>query len=287
VTGIPESHESFKSFSGPETSGRSRGHTGITEDFQEDLMFKSAKHTRQTSGRGFRNAVLSTLGILGLWMGLQAASEPASAGGSKAAAAAQSPAQATFAGGCFWCMESPFFKLKGVIDVIPGYTGGTVENPTYEDVSGGGTGHAECVNVTYDPAKVSYSTLLEAYWRSADPTDAGGQFADRGSHYRPGIFYRNAEQKRLAEESKARLAASGKFAKPIVTEITAFKVFYPAEEYHRHYDKKNPLRYKAYRKGSGRESFIEKNYGIAVPETPVIPVTLDNDGVENQPLIKP
>jgi methionine-S-sulfoxide reductase len=255
-------------------------------DFQEDLMFNSAKHPKQTSGRGFRNAGLAVIGVLGMWMGLQAASDPASAGGGgKAAVAApvQGPAQATFAGGCFWCMESPFLKLKGVIDVIPGYTGGTVANPTYEDVSGGGTGHAECVNVTYDPAKVGYATLLEAYWRSADPTDAGGQFADRGSHYRPGIFYRNAEQKRLAEESKARLAASKKFAKPIVTEITAFKVFYPAEEYHHHYDKKNPLRYKAYRKGSGREGFLEKNFGIAVPETPVIPVTPDNDGVENHP----
>lgn len=247
-------------------------------------MLKPSKHPKETSGSGFRNAGLAALAVLGLWIGLQAASDPGpSGGGGKAAAAAPIPgsAQATFAGGCFWCMESPFFKLKGVIDVIPGYTGGTVANPSYEDVSSGETGHAECVNVTYDPAKVSYSTLLEAYWRSADPTDAGGQFADRGTQYRPAIFYRNAEQKRLAEESKARLAASRKFAKPIVTEITAFKVFYPAEEYHQHYDKKNPLRYHAYRKGSGREGFIEKNFGIEVPEAPVIPVTKDNDGVEN------
>ncbi|MEO6097745.1 MAG: peptide-methionine (S)-S-oxide reductase MsrA [Fibrobacteria bacterium] len=246
-------------------------------------MVKSAKHPKDTSARGFCNTGLVALGVLGLWIGLRAASPPASADDGKAAATPSAGmAQATFAGGCFWCMESPFFKLKGVIDVIPGYTGGTVADPTYEDVSGGGTGHAECVNVTYDPAKVSYATLLEAYWRSADPTDAGGQFADRGTQYRPAIFYRNQEQKRLAEASKARLAAAKKFAKPIVTEITAIKVFYPAEEYHQHYDKKNPLRYHAYRKGSGRDSFIEKNFGIAVPEAPVIPVSKENDGVEDE-----
>ncbi|MEO7424182.1 MAG: peptide-methionine (R)-S-oxide reductase MsrB [Fibrobacteria bacterium] len=191
-----------------------------------------------------------------------------------------SVANATFAGGCFWCMESPFFKVKGVIDVIPGYSGGTTVDPSYEDVSSGTTGHAECVNVTYDPARVSYSTLLEAYWRSANPTDAGGQFADRGSQYRPAIFYRNAEQKRLAEASKARLEASKKFNKPIVAEITAFKAFYPAEEYHKHYDKKNPIRYHAYRTGSGREGFLEKNFGIGMPAMTVYPVNKDNDGVE-------
>ncbi len=190
-------------------------------------------------------------------------------------------AQATFAGGCFWCMESPFFKVKGVIDVIPGYSGGKTANPTYEDVSSGTTGHAECVNVTYDPTVVSYSTLMEAYWRSSNPTDAEGQFADRGTQYRPVIFYRNAEQKRLAEESKAHLEASKKFNQPIVVEITAFQAFYPAEEYHQHYDKKNPLRYHAYRKGSGRENFLEKTYGIDLPEAPVLPVNQDNDGVEN------
>jgi methionine-S-sulfoxide reductase len=256
-------------------------------------MFKSRQSSTGMSGREFHNprtprhlgrsALLAALSVLGLWIGLQAASDAPPMGGGKSAAVAPAPgmSQATFAGGCFWCMESPFFKLKGVIDVIPGYTGGTVANPTYEDVSSGETGHAECVNVTYDPTKVSYSSLVEAYWRSADPTDAGGQFADRGTQYRPAIFYRNAEQKRLAEESKARLSVSKKFSKPIVTEITAFKVFYPAEEYHQHYDKKNPLRYHAYRKGSGREGFIEKNFGIAVPEAPVIPVTKDNDGVDN------
>jgi peptide methionine sulfoxide reductase msrA/msrB len=230
-----------------------------------------------------RTGALAVLAVLGVWMGLQAGSrhEPVGEGKPALGAPPAGKAYATFAGGCFWCMESPFFKLKGVIDVIPGYSGGDLANPTYEDVGSGATGHAEAVNVTYDPAVVSYATLLEAYWKSADPTDAGGQFADRGSQYRPAIFYRNGEQKRLAEASKSRLEMSKKFNKPIATEITAFKAFYPAEDYHQHYDKKNPVRYHAYRAGSGREGFIKKNFGIEAPET-VIPVTKDNDGVEDE-----
>ena len=189
-------------------------------------------------------------------------------------------AEATFAGGCFWCMESPYLKVKGVLEVMPGYSGGEKADPTYEEVSGGATGHAEAVNIKYDPAQVSYLTLLEAYWRSIDPTDAGGQFADRGSQYRPAIFYRNAEQQRLAEASKAKLGQSKKFSKPIAVEIVPFRAFYPAEEYHRRYAEKNPIRYHAYRKGSGRSGFIERNWKIDLPETPVIPVTADNDGYE-------
>ncbi|MDB5047031.1 MAG: methionine-R-sulfoxide reductase [Fibrobacteres bacterium] len=189
-------------------------------------------------------------------------------------------AHATFAGGCFWCMEPPFEKVQGVSAVLSGYSGGDEVNPTYEQVGSGRTGHAESVEVLYDPAKVSYATLLEVYWRSMNPTDAGGQFADRGKQYRPAIFTRNAEQKRLAEESKAKLAASGKFSKPIVVEITPFKAFYPAEEYHQDYYKKDPGHYHAYRQGSGRQGFLEKTWGKDYPEYPVIPVTKDNDGVE-------
>jgi peptide methionine sulfoxide reductase msrA/msrB len=187
---------------------------------------------------------------------------------------------ATFAGGCFWCMEPPFEKLPGVSAVISGYSGGDESNPTYEQVGSGRTGHAESVDIVYDPARISYATLLEVYWRSMDPTDAGGQFADRGRQYRPAVFPRNAEQKRLAEESKAKLAAGGKFRKPIVVEITPFKAFYAAEEYHQDYYKKDPERYHGYRKGSGRQGFLEKTWGKDYPEAPVLPVTKDNDGVE-------
>lgn len=187
---------------------------------------------------------------------------------------------ATFAGGCFWCMEPPFEKLPGVSAVISGYSGGDENNPTYEQVGGGRTGHTEAVDIVYDPARISYATLLEVYWRSMDPTDAGGQFADRGRQYRPAIFPRNAEQKRLAEESKAKLAAGGKLKKPIAVEITEFKTFHAAEEYHQDYYKKDPERYHAYRKGSGRKGFLEKAWGKDYPEAPVLPVTKDNDGVE-------
>ncbi|MDQ3003115.1 MAG: peptide-methionine (R)-S-oxide reductase MsrB [Fibrobacterota bacterium] len=189
-------------------------------------------------------------------------------------------AHATFAGGCFWCMEPPFEKIPGVSAVISGYSGGNEVNPTYEDVGGGKTGHTEVVDIAYDPSKVSFATLVEIFWRSMNPTDAGGQFADRGSQYRPALFYRNAEQKRVIEESKAKLAASGKFNKPIVVEVTAFKSFYAAEEYHQDFYKKDPGHYKAYSKGSGRQGFLNKTWGKDYPEAPVIPVTKDNDGVE-------
>jgi peptide methionine sulfoxide reductase msrA/msrB len=166
--------------------------------------------------------------------------------------------RATFAGGCFWCTESDFEKADGVVEVISGYTGGHKENPTYEEVSSGVTGHIESVQVIYDPAKISYEQLLDVFWRHIDPTDAGGQFVDRGSQYRSAIFYQDDEQRRLAEESKAKLAQSGRFDKPVVTEIVKLGPFYPAEDYHQDYYKKNPLRYKYYRYGSGRDQFLER-----------------------------
>ena len=167
-------------------------------------------------------------------------------------------ATATFAGGCFWCMEPPFEKLPGVESVVSGYAGGTEPNPTYEQVSAGATGHAESVQVTYDPAQVTYERLLDVFWRQIDPTDDGGQFVDRGPQYRSIVFVRDDAQRAAAEASKAALAASGRFEKPLVTRIVPFTTFYPAEEYHQDYYKKNPLRYRYYRYGSGRDQFLEK-----------------------------
>jgi peptide methionine sulfoxide reductase msrA/msrB len=170
-------------------------------------------------------------------------------------------ATAVFAGGCFWCTESDFEKVPGVIDAISGYTGGHVKNPTYEEVSAGGTGHMESVKVIYDPSKVTYKQLLEYFWQHVDPTDPGGEFVDRGNQYRSAIFYANEEQKRLAEETKAQLAASGVFKKPIVTLILPLGPFYPAEQYHQDYYKKNPIRYHWYRYNSGRDQFLKKVWG--------------------------
>jgi len=169
--------------------------------------------------------------------------------------------KATFAGGCFWCMETPFRHLKGVTQVISGYTGGKKENPTYEEVCEGATGHTEAVEVTYDPAQITYAQLVEIFWRNIDPTQVDGQFADIGRQYRTAIFYHDDEQKRLAEKSKADLVASKKFAKPIVTTVEPASKFYPAEDYHQDYATKNPLRYKAYRVGSGRDGFIQRTWG--------------------------
>jgi len=165
---------------------------------------------------------------------------------------------AVFAGGCFWCTESDFEKVDGVIEVISGYTGGQKENPTYTEVSSGGTGHAEAALVRYDPKKVSYEKLLEVFWRHIDPTDPGGQFADRGTQYRSAIFYKNEIQRQLAEKSKQDLQASGRFERPIATQIVPLTRFYPAENYHQDYYKKNPIRYNWYRSGSGRDSFLKK-----------------------------
>jgi methionine-S-sulfoxide reductase len=160
--------------------------------------------------------------------------------------------KATFAGGCFWCMVKPFDQLAGVTKVVSGYTGGTSENPTYEQVCSGKTGHTEAIEITFDPALISYDTLLDHFWLQIDPTDAGGQFVDRGSQYRSAIFYHNEAQKTAAERSKEKLRDSGRFTKAIATEIVPATVFYPAEEYHQDYYKKNPTRYKLYSLNSGR-----------------------------------
>ncbi len=168
---------------------------------------------------------------------------------------------ATFAGGCFWCMEPPFEQLEGVASVTSGYTGGHVKKPTYEQVCDGSTGHAEAIQVAYDPSKVTYEQLLEVFWRNIDPTTPNRQFADTGSQYRSAIFYHTDEQRRLAEQSKDALAKSAKFDRPIVTEIVPAADFYAAEDYHQGYHKKNPLRYQLYKKGSGRESFLHRTWG--------------------------
>ena len=165
---------------------------------------------------------------------------------------------ATFAGGCFWCTESDFIKVTGVERVVSGYTGGHKKNPTYEEVSSGRTGHMEAVQVSYDPKKVSYQKLLDIFWTHVDPTDAEGQFVDRGAQYRSAIFYHDNRQKLLAEQSKRALAQTGAFDKPIVTEIIALSEFYAAENYHQNYSKKNPLRYKFYRRNSGRDQFFKR-----------------------------
>ena len=168
---------------------------------------------------------------------------------------------ATFSGGCFWCMEAPFEKLGGAVEVISGYTGGHKENPAYEEVSSGGTGHMEAVQVIYDPAGITYSELLDAFWKQIDPTDPGGQFVDRGAQYKTVIFYHNEEQRRLAEKSKLELDKSGRFDKPIVTEILKASRFYKAEEYHQDYYKKSHLKYKFYRFNSGRDQYLSKIWG--------------------------
>ncbi|GEK91312.1 peptide-methionine (S)-S-oxide reductase MsrA [Alkalibacterium kapii] len=169
--------------------------------------------------------------------------------------------RAIFAGGCFWCMVHPFDTLPGIISITSGYTGGHVENPTYRQVTSGETGHTEAVEIIYDPDKITYKELVDIYWRQTDPTDAGGQFADRGDSYRPVIFFVNEHQKQVAEESKKELENSGKFSEPIVTQIEEAKPFYPAEEYHQDYYKKNAAHYKRYSIGSGRAGFISENWG--------------------------
>jgi len=168
---------------------------------------------------------------------------------------------ATFAGGCFWCMEGPFEKLPGVKSAVSGYMGGHKKNPTYEEVSSGGTGHAEAVQVVYDPAKVSYEKLLEVFWHNIDPLQANAQFCDRGSQYRSAIFYHDEAQKAAALESKSAIESKGRFPKPIVTEIVAAAVFYPAEEYHQDFYKRNPLRYNSYRLGCGRDRRLKELWG--------------------------
>lgn len=199
----------------------------------------------------FLNLVLS-LGVILLLSGDTAYSASQSTGPTETA-------KATFAGGCFWCMEPPFDKLDGVISTISGYAGGKKKNPTYEEVSAGNTGHAEVVQVTYDPKKITYEKLLEVFWRNVDPLTPNRQFCDVGSQYRTAIFYHDETQKRLAEESKKAL--SKRFKEPIVTEIVAASEFYPAEDYHQDYYTKNPLRYKYYRYSCGRDQRLEALWG--------------------------
>ncbi len=175
------------------------------------------------------------------------------------AADAQELAKATFAGGCFWCMEPPFDKLDGVVSTTSGYTAGHTENPTYEQVSAGRTGHTEAVEIVYDPRKITYARLLDVFWRNIDPLTANAQFCDKGSQYRAGIYWHDETQRRLAEESKDAVAK--RLQKPIVTEVAAASKFWPAEDYHQDYYKKNPIRYNLYRGACGRDQRLEVLWG--------------------------
>lgn len=180
--------------------------------------------------------------------------------------------KATFAGGCFWCMVKPFDQWDGIHGVISGYTGGHLENPTYEDVKGGNTGHYEAVEITFDPSVIAYDEILKIYWQQIDPTDDGGQFQDRGDSYRAAIFYHDDEQKKVVDASKKELEQSGRFSKPIVTSILPAAPFYPAEDYHQDFYKKNKQEYKEDRAKSGRDEFIaetwkknNQNLGSSIP----------------------
>jgi len=193
----------------------------------------------------------------GLLLGL-AAGKP---GYAAPAAEHHESATATFAGGCFWCLQPPFEQLPGVISTTVGYTGGHTKNPTYEEVSAGGTGHAESVQIVYDPTQISYDKLLDVFWHNVDPLTPNAQFCDHGNQYRSAIFYHDDTQRQLATASKQRLEASKRFDKPIVTEIVAATEFYPAEEYHQKYHDKNPVRYKYYRWNCGRDQRLKAVWG--------------------------
>jgi len=193
---------------------------------------------------------------------------------------------ATFAGGCFWCMIEPFDERPGIISVVSGYTGGNVENPSYHEVASNTTGHMEAVQITYDPHIMPYKKLVETFWQQIDPTDPGGQFNDRGESYKTAIFYHNNNQKQVAEDSKQKLETSGKFSDPIVTKILPAKAFYPAEDEHQDYYKKHSFHYRLYKKGSGREDFIEthwhndKKESIKEKLTPLQYEVTQNNGTE-------
>jgi peptide-methionine (S)-S-oxide reductase len=195
-------------------------------------------------------ALLGALAVLGSAGGATAQPPPFPAKG-----------VATFAGGCFWCMEGPFEKLKGVKSVTSGYTGGQKKNPTYEEVSSGGTGHAEAVQIVYDPAAVTYEQLLEVFWHNIDPLTANAQFCDHGSQYRSAIYFHDDAQRQAAEASKQKLEASGRLRGPIVTQLAPAATFYPAEEYHQDYYRKNPIRYNMYRTGCGRDRRLKELWG--------------------------
>lgn len=207
--------------------------------------------------------------VLGCTVALVAAvavvvAQPGETAGSAPAASAAATGEyrtAIFAGGCFWCMEPPYDELDGVISTTSGYTDGQTPNPSYEAVSAGRTGHTEAVQVVYDPKRVSYERLVEVFWRNVDPTDAVGQFCDRGSQYRTGVYVADDEQRRIAEQSKAALMEKRPFKAPIVTPIVAASTFYPAEEYHQDYYLKNPIRYKYYRNGCGRDRRLNQLWG--------------------------
>jgi peptide-methionine (S)-S-oxide reductase len=208
-----------------------------------------------------RRLLASSMLILG---GLLAACEPTAAQAPQpqvSATTVENPGVAIFAGGCFWCTESDFDKVPGVIETTSGYIGGHVDNPTYEQVSAGSSGHIEAVRVRFDPSKTSYAKLLEAFWPTIDPVTANAQFCDRGSQYRSAIFYSNAEEQQLAEASKNALEKSGRLPAPVVTEILAASTFYPAEDYHQDYYQRNPLRYNYYRNGCGRDQRLEQLWG--------------------------
>lgn len=189
----------------------------------------------------------------------------ASSGVGQTPPAPANQATATFAGGCFWCMEPPFEALNGVRSVTSGYTGGHTANPTYEEVSAGGTGHAEAVQIVYDPSVISYDALLDVFWHNIDPLTPNAQFCDHGDQYRSAIFYHDDTQRRLAEASKQRIEQSKRFDQPIVTQIVAASEFYPAEEYHQKYHSKNPVRYKYYRWRCGRDQRLRALWGSAAP----------------------
>lgn len=208
-----------------------------------------------------RVAGAAFLAVLIIGGGLSLGPASLQAAESRHAPATPGLAVATFAGGCFWCVEEGFEKIPGVVEAVSGYSGGREKNPTYKQVAGGHTGHTEAVQVYYDPQQITYEGLLEGFWRFIDPTDADGQFVDRGRQYRPEIFYHDDRQKRLAETSRAALAASGRYDKPVVIEITALTNFYEAEDYHQNYYRENPLRYKVYTFNSGRYQYIDRIWG--------------------------
>ena len=204
--------------------------------------------------------------VWGLVLALGAACAILLSAGSGGRAHAQDRTEtAIFAGGCFWCVEEAFEKVPGVSSVVSGYIGGTVANPTYEQVAGKSTGHAEAVEITYDPSKVSYAQLVDWFWRNIDPVDAYGQFCDKGSPYRSGIHYKGPEQQKIAEASKTAIEASGRFKQKIATEIVPAKTFYPAEDYHQDYYKKNPNRYQYYKYACGRGERLEQLWGKPTP----------------------
>jgi len=214
------------------------------------------------AGRPFHRGTAAVVSIFILGIALAGAACADTAKAPATSPASSAPRESvTFAGGCFWCEEATFEGLPGIISVTSGFSGGSEKNPSYELVSSGATGHAESVDIVFDPARVSYKKLLDVYWHSIDPTQANGQFCDHGKQYRSAIFYRNETQRRLAEESRNAIAKSGKVKGSIVTQIVPFLAFYPAEEYHQDYYKKNPTEYHAYRAGCGRDRRLRELWG--------------------------